>query len=42
MMLLGEPEPKLAPFYPSKVERIPHEAEIRAAIEKLKLSGPVR
>jgi len=33
---LGVPEPKLPPFDPSKVEPIPFEAEIRAAIEKLK------
>jgi tetratricopeptide (TPR) repeat protein len=33
---LGEPEPQLPPFDPAKVEPIPHEAEIRAAIDKLK------
>jgi len=32
---LGVPEPQLPPFDPSKVEPIPFEAEIRAAIEKL-------
>ena len=33
---LGEPEPQLPPFDPSKVKPIPYEAEIRAAIAKLK------
>jgi tetratricopeptide (TPR) repeat protein len=33
---LGEPEPKLPPFDPSKVQPIPYEKEIRAAIERLK------
>jgi hypothetical protein len=32
---LGEPEPQLPPFDPSKVKPIPYEAEIRAAIAKL-------
>ena len=32
---LGEPEPTLPPFDPTKVEPIPYEAEIRAAIAKL-------
>ncbi len=33
---LGEPEPQLRPFDPSKVQPIPYEAEIRAAIARLK------
>jgi tetratricopeptide (TPR) repeat protein len=33
---LGEPEPQLPAFDPSKVRPIPYEKEIRAAIEKLK------
>ena len=33
---LGEPEPQLPPFDPSKVKPIPYEAEIRAAIANLK------
>jgi hypothetical protein len=33
---LGEAEPRLPPFDPAKVEPVPFEAEIRAAIEKLK------
>jgi hypothetical protein len=33
---LGEPEPQLPPFDPSKVKPIPYEAEIRAAIARLK------
>jgi tetratricopeptide (TPR) repeat protein len=33
---LGEPEPQLPPFNPAKVEKLPHEEEILAAIEKLK------
>jgi hypothetical protein len=33
---LGEPEPQLPPFDASKVKPIPYEAEIRAAIAKLK------
>ncbi len=33
---LGEPEPQLPPFDPAKVEKLPHEDEILAAIEKLK------
>jgi tetratricopeptide (TPR) repeat protein len=33
---LGEPEPQLPPFDPSKVKPIPYEAEIRAAIATLK------
>jgi hypothetical protein len=33
---LGEPEPQLPPFDPSKVQPIPYEKEIRAAIERLK------
>ena len=33
---LGEPEPQLPPFDPSKVKPIPYESEIRAAIAKLK------
>ncbi len=33
---LGIPEPELPPFDPSKVEPIPYEDEIRAAIEELK------
>lgn len=36
MAELGEPEPTLPPFDPSKVEPIPYEAEIRAVIERLK------
>jgi hypothetical protein len=32
---LGEPEPQLPPFDPSKVKPIPFEKEIRAAIEEL-------
>ena len=35
MQQLGEPEPTLPPFDPTKVEPIPYEAEIRAAIAKL-------
>ena len=33
---LGELEPQLPPFDPAKVRPIPYEAEIRAAIAKLK------
>jgi hypothetical protein len=33
---LGEPEPQLPPFDPSKVKPIPYEAEIRAVIARLK------
>ena len=33
---LGEPEPQLPPFDPSKVPPIPYEKEIRAAIAKLR------
>ena len=33
---LGKPEPQLPPFDPSKVNSIPFEAEIRAAIARLK------
>lgn len=36
MAELGEPEPQLPPFDPAKVEPIPFEAEIQAAIERLK------
>jgi tetratricopeptide (TPR) repeat protein len=36
MAELGEPEPQLPPFDPSKIEPIPYEDEIRALIEKLK------
>src|SRR5262249_43146746 len=33
---LGEPEPQLPPFDPSKVKPIPYEAVIRAVIARLK------
>lgn len=33
---LGVPEPQLPPFDPAKVEPLPFEAEIRAAMEELK------
>jgi tetratricopeptide (TPR) repeat protein len=33
---LGEPEPRLPPFDPASVEPVPFEAEVRAAIDKLK------
>jgi hypothetical protein len=39
---LGEPEPQLPPFDPSKVKPIPYEAEIRAAIAKLKAEKEAR
>ncbi|MBI3824360.1 MAG: hypothetical protein HY289_16970, partial [Planctomycetes bacterium] len=39
---LGEPEPTLPPFDASKVKPIPHEAEIRAAIAKLKAEKEAR
>jgi hypothetical protein len=37
---LGEPEPSLPPFDPAKVEPIPHEAEIRAFIERRRAGVP--
>jgi tetratricopeptide (TPR) repeat protein len=40
MSELGEPEPRLPPFDPEKVEPVPFEAEIRAAIKKLEAERP--
>jgi len=39
---LGEPEPQLPPFDPSKVKPVPYEAEIRAAITRLKAEKETR
>ena len=39
---LGEPEPQLPPFDPSKVKPIPYEQEIRAVIARLKAEKEAR
>ena len=39
---LGEPEPQLPPFDPSRVKPIPYEQEIRAAIAELKAEREAR
>jgi len=36
LVALGEPEPKLRDYDPATAKSIPHEAEIRALIAKLK------